>query len=264
MKLRRALAIFVFSVLATLVLVSVILNNAGRTADEEIVVFAAASLIDALEIITADFERTHDVDVRVDFSSSGILYRKVLAGAEADLFISASPDYMNALKNEAFLKTDTRRTILKNRLVCVVPVGSTSSIYGPGDLLNDNITRIAVGDPEHVPAGYHAKEALTSFGFWAALAPKLCLTADVRSALVHAETATVDAAIVYRSDALVSDKVNVAFTFPETSHSPIVYEGSLLRGTLRTETAGEFLDFIISSSDVFKDYGFQPANGDGG
>ncbi len=181
---------------------------------EEITVLAAAGLLDVLERLGEEFQRSHGVRVRLDFASSGILRGKIHAGARADVFLSASSRDMDLLDAEGCLASETRRDFLRNSLACVVPVTSSQVVAAPEDLLNDGVRRIAVGDPGHVPAGYHAEEALRHFNLAKRLQNKLLPCADVRAALAQAEAGTVDAALVYASDARVSKKVKVAFTFP--------------------------------------------------
>ncbi len=230
--------------------------------EKEIYVSAAASLTDALERLAEDFERSHGIRVYVDFASSGVLRKKIEAGARVDAFLSASVRDMDLLQNAGLLATATRRDVLRNCLVCVVPAASHLDVAAASDLLREEVRRIAIGDPDHVPAGIYGREALLRLNLWDELQQKLVPCADVRAALAQAELGSVEAAIVYGSDAQVCDRVNVAFTFPEASHSPIIYPASLLKQAPHGEAARTFLDSLTSSdaADVFARHGFQQIN----
>lgn len=231
-----------------------------KEASGEIYVSAASSLTDALEHLAKEFEHSHGIRVHVDFASSGVLRAKIQAGARVDVFLSASVRDMDLLQNAGYLSTATRRDVLRNRLVCVVPAASSLNVGSASDLLRTDVHRIAIGDPDHVPAGVYGREALLRLKLWDQLQPKVVPCADVRAALAQAELGTVEAAIVYGSDADVSSRVKVAFTFSETSHPPIVYPACLLKQAPHRDAASRFLDFLTSASarGVFRQYGFEP------
>lgn len=225
----------------------------------EIHVSAASSLTDVLEHLAKEFERSQGIRVHVDFASSGVLRVKIEAGARADVFVSASAKDMDLLEDAGYLSTATRRDVLRNSLVCVVPASSTNRVATAADLLSREVRRVAIGDPDHVPAGIYCKEALLRLRLWDQLRGKLVPCADVRAALAQAEFGTVEAAIVYGSDAYMSERVKVAFVFPGTSHTPIIYSAGLLMRAPHPEAARRFLDFLTSSAaKVFREYGFEP------
>jgi molybdate transport system substrate-binding protein len=233
-------------------------------APPEITVLAAASLAQALEGMAAEFENSHGIPVRVDSASSGLLAKKIEVGARADVFFSASSEYMEALQEKGLLLPETRRAFLKNRLVCVVPSDSTSEITALADLRRDEIERLALGDPGHVPAGRYAERALRNAGLWEEVKAKTIPCADVRAALATVEAGAADAALVYESDAATSERVRVAFVLRNADHGPILYEGSVLRQSRNRETAQAFLDFVASSAEAFAAYGFMPPNREAG
>ncbi len=230
-------------------------------AGEPITVLAAASLADVLPVIGDSFEKANGRAVRFDFASSGILRAKIEAGARADLFIAASAAEMDKLQSSGRVRAEDRRDLLTNRLVCVVPRHSTIPMRAPADLDTPPVRRIAIGDPAHVPAGQYAQEALRRLGLWERLQDRLVPSADVRAALAQAESGAADAAIVYRTDASVSNDVRVAFEFPESSHSPILYPAACLANAPRPAPAQAFLAFLTSApaSAVFRSCGFTPA-----
>jgi molybdate transport system substrate-binding protein len=236
------------------------LSRHGEAATGEIYVSAASSLTDVLEHLAKEFERSHGIRVRADFASSGVLRVKIEAGARVDVFVSASVKDMDRLEDAGYLAEGTRRDLLRNRLACVVPAASNCRIAAPADLLRGEVQRIAIGDPDHAPAGMYATEALLRLKLWDQLRRKVVPCADVRSALAQAELGTVEAAIVYGSDAGVSGRVKVAFTFSPASHAPIIYPVCLLKRAPRPEAARKFLDFLTSASArrVFIEYGFEP------
>ena len=229
----------------------------------EITVLAAASLVDAMEQLGDEFERSHRVRVRFDFAASGVLRTKIEAGAQVDLFLSASPRHMDVLEAKEFLDASTRRSFLRNELACVVPLGSTLNVHDSHDLIENRVRRIAIGDAAYVPAGEYGKEALLQLGLWHQLQDKLVPCADARAALAQVESGAADAAIVYMSDASSTDNVKVAFVFSPDDTAPITYPGCVLKDAPNPHTAQMFLDFLLSSkaAGVLTRHGFQPVSG---
>ncbi|MCP4230371.1 MAG: molybdate ABC transporter substrate-binding protein, partial [bacterium] len=192
------------------------------------------------------------------YSSSGILRKKIEAGACVDLILSASTDQLDALDSGGYLSAGTRRRIASNGLVCITGKNAERNITGPEVLMDNSIGLIAVGDPGHVPAGFHAKEALVYYGLWEDLERRLTYAADVRAALAQVETGNADAGIVYASDALTDDEVVIAFYFPKSSYSPIIYEGAVLSNADTPDEAFKFLDYVATSTVVFERNDFEP------
>lgn len=225
---------------------------------EELVIFGATSLTDALTEISQRFSTEQNVKVYCNFAGSSTLQRQIEKGAPADVFISASPKQMDALQRKGLIYENTRRTILNNRLVLVVPVNSPLSITDVELLTQDSIRRIAIGEPNSVPAGIYGREALTHRGVWDAVQPKLIPSADVRSTLVHVESGEVNVGIVYQTDASISKKVRIIYQFPDSSHSPIVYPAAVLRNTGHQVLAQAFLDYLQTPdvAIIFEKHGF--------
>jgi molybdate transport system substrate-binding protein len=233
---------------------------AAETPPRELLVFAAASLTDALVEIGAAFEAREGVRVLFSFGGSNALARQILAGAPADLFVSANPDRMDELERAGLVRLEDRVELLSNRLAVVVAARSTLSVSSPADL--DRARRLALGDPEAVPAGIYARRWLETHGLWAGLRERVIPTLDVRGALGAVESGSADAAIVYRTDAALSGRVRVAFEIPPEQTPGIVYPASVLTGSTSVE-ALRFMEYLQSpeAHSVFTRLGFEPLEG---
>jgi molybdate transport system substrate-binding protein len=196
-------------------------------------VFAAASLTDALKDVSAAWVHQGHPPLKLSFASSSTLARQIAEGAPADLFASADEKWMDYLAQRNMLAPGTRKDLLGNSLVLIVPADHARQIeIGPGldlDALLGQQGRIATGDPAHVPAGIYAKQALKKLGLWVKAEPRLAPTEDVRGALLLVERGEAPAGIVYSTDAAVSSGVAVAGTFPESSHDRITYPFAVVR-----------------------------------
>lgn len=225
---------------------------------EELVIFGAMSLTDALAEASQRFGEVQNVKVYCNFAGSSTLQRQIEKGAPADVFISASPKQIDALQRDGLIYEDARQAILSNRLVLVAPVDSSLSMTDVGPLAQDSIRRIAIGEPNSVPAGIYGREALTHLGVWTAVQPKLIPSTDVRSTLAYVESGEVDVGIVYQTDAEFSKKVRIIYQFPESSHTPIVYPAAVLRDTGNKVLAEAFLEYLQTSevTAIFEKYGF--------
>ena len=158
----------------------------------------------------------------------------------------------------------TRQDILTNGLVLIAPVDTAHSVTDAQTLTQDAIKRIAIGEPDSVPAGIYAKEALTNLGIWTAVQKKLVPGLDVRATLAYVESGNVDLGIVYRTDAEISKKVKILYQFPDSSHAPIVYPAVLIKGSGHHSLAQAFIRFLKTPevATIFKAYGFS-AKADG-
>ena len=227
-------------------------------AGEELVIFGAMSLTDTLTEVSQRFGAARNVKVYCNFAGSSTLQRQIEKGAPADVFVSASPIQMDALQQKGLIYEDSRRGILNNRLVLVAPVNRSVSLTDVGMLAQDSIGRIAIGEPNSVPAGIYGREALAQLGVWDAVQPKLIPTADVRSTLAYVESGEVDIGVVYHTDAEISKKVRIIYQFPDSSHTPIVYPAAVLRNTGHKVLAHAFLDYLqtAEAAAIFEKYGF--------
>ena len=194
---------------------------------QTLTVFAAASLTDAMNDVSAQWTQAGHPALRLSFASSSTLARQIEEGAPANLFASADEKWMDYLADKKLIAADTRKDLLGNSLVLIVPSDKPLHVtIAPGfdlpGLLGPN-GRLATGDPKHVPVGIYAEQALKKLGLWDAVAPHLASTEDVRSALLLVERGESPVGIVYGTDAAVSKAVIVAGTFPESSHDPVSY-----------------------------------------
>ncbi len=224
----------------------------------EILVFAAVSTSDALAQIGREFTVASGITVRFSFGASNILARQLVTGAPADVFVSADRAQMDELEQIGLVRRSERRDLLANVLVVVVPKEGRIDLAGADDLLM--VERLAIADPEGVPAGVYAREWLSTRGLWRAVAQRLIPTSDVRAALAAVESGSVDAAIVYRTDAAISRRARVAFTIPEAEGPRIRYQVAPLAGGRNPDAARAFITFLAGreAQAIFARHGFIP------
>jgi molybdate transport system substrate-binding protein len=230
-------------------------------------VFAAASLTDVMEEIALAWMAAGHAGPVVNLAGSSTLARQISDGAEADIFISADEQWMDWVGERSLIDSDSRKPLLGNSLVLVTGPAETWTVAleSGADLagaLGDG--RIALADPEAVPAGRYAKEALTALGMWATVAPKVVSAEDVRAALRFVTTGEADAAIVYATDARAAgEQVRIVGTFPEGSHTPIVYPVALTAEAAGSDEARAMLDFLSGpeARAVFEARGFTVLGG---
>lgn len=235
-----------------------------HAAGREVIIFAAASTQEPIETLVDRFQGQHPgVEVRASFAASSILAEQIAAGASADLFLSASRQWIDFLHEKNLV--GEQHDLLGNQLVTVVAVDATLPIAMPDDLANDEVEHIAMGEPDSVPAGIYAKQALAKLGLWDTLKEKMVATNDVRHALALVETGAAEVAIVYATDAAVSKKVKVALAFNPELTGPIIYPLALLNQGVESSAARELYQFLQSpaADAVFRQAGFrvQPAAG---
>ncbi len=225
-------------------------------------IFAAASLTDAMKDIATLWLKAGHPPLRLSFGSSSTLARQMEQGAPADLFASADEKWIDYLATRALLAADTRRSLLGNDLVLIVPADKARKItmdatLDVAALLGPN-GRLATGDPKHVPVGIYAQQALRTLGLWDTLQPRLASTADVRTALLLVERGEAPAGIVYATDAAVATGVMIAGVFPDASHDPISYPFAVTKAG-DTAEARAFMAFLAGpeARSVFVQRGFK-------
>lgn len=239
-------------------LLSLLLGTPLHAAD--IHVFAAASLSDALKEIAADYQKSTSDKLVFNFAASSILARQIEEGAPADIFFSADEEKMDALQKRGLIASDTRRSLLSNTLVIVVDKDGTNTITitAPHDLVSDKFRRIALAETRTVPAGIYAKSHLEKLGLWDKLSAKVIPTENVRGALAAVEAGNADAAIVYKTDALISKRVRVAHEIPATNGPAISYPLAAVKDSRNPAGARQLIHYLASPTGlrVFEKHGF--------
>jgi molybdate transport system substrate-binding protein len=214
---------------------------------QQLTVFAAASLTDAMKDVSVQWTQAGHKALRLSFGSSSTLALQIEQGAPANLFASADQKWMDHLAGKHLIAADTRKDLLGNELVLVVPADHPRQVtIAPGFKLLAMLGpsgRLATGDPAHVPVGIYAEQALKKLGLWEAVAPRLAAAADVRSALLLVERGEAPAGIVYATDAAASNAVMVAGKFPANTHDPIAYPFAVTK-TGDTPEARALLTFL--------------------
>ncbi len=230
-------------------------------AQAKITVFAASSMTNAIEEAKTEFIKKYpNAKVLLSFASSSKLARQIESGAPANIYISANQKWMDYLQDKDAIVKDSRVNLVSNSLVMIAPDASKINKI---DLQNPKWVKflgnsyLAVGDPEAVPVGRYAKEALTYLKAWTAVESKLARGQNVRVALAYVERGESPLGIVYATDAKMSKQVKVVATFPANSHSPITYPAAIIKGQDNAE-AREFLSYLTSEEGkrIFTSYGF--------
>ncbi len=226
---------------------------------EEVAVYAAASLADALEQIGTAWRRASGHTAVFNFGASSDLGRQVRQGAPADVFFSADRAQMDLLERAGLVRAAERVDLLSNTLVVVVPGRAEAGLSAPAELLG--LRRLALADPEAVPAGVYARRWLESAGLWGRLRDRVVPTLNVRAALAAVESGNADAAVVYRTDAARSRRARVAFEVPRAQAPPITYVVAPLRGS--RAAARDLVAWLKSPAGraVFEAHGFLAGEG---
>ena len=234
---------------------------AANDGKHPITVFGAASLTEVLQDLGDAFTKDTSIPVRFSFASSSALARQIENGAPADLFFSADLEWMDYLQARALIRTATRVDMVGNQLILVAPVDSKVALkIEPHFPLAATLGkgRLATGDPDSVPAGRYAKEALISLGVWDSVSARLVRADSVRAALAFVDRGETPLGIVYATDALADKKVRFVDAFPAESHEPIIYPAALTN--VANADAAKFLAYIRGPAGdlAFKRYGFVP------
>jgi molybdate transport system substrate-binding protein len=240
----------------------------SQPSPDRLLVFAAASLTNALNAIGPLYTRRSGEPVTFSFAASSALARQVAAGAGAQVFFSADTDWMDFLQSRALIDPATRRNIVGNRLALIAPAGSgvrllvrkgfdLAGALGPSG-------RLAIGEPQSVPAGRYARDALRSLGAWDSVAGRLIPSENVRAALEYVAHGEAPLGIVYETDALIEPRVRIVGLFPPSSHPRIDYPAAVVAGAhggpLHEAEADAFVRFLASpdAQRIFHKYGFLP------
>ncbi|WP_010305151.1 molybdate ABC transporter substrate-binding protein [Kurthia senegalensis] len=261
------------SIIVSIMLTGVVLSACGNHSDTEksasiadkkenveLTVSAAASLQDALTDLKKQYESAHkNVTITYNFGGSGDLQQQISQGAPVDLFFSAAEDKFDTLVDEGEIEKNDGVDLLANDLVLVTPTENKKDIQSFDDLTKAD--KVALGTPENVPAGQYGVETLKSIDVWTKIKSNVVYAKDVRQVLTYTETNNVDAGIVYKTDALTSDKVKIVATADDESHTPIIYPVGIIKNSKHITAAKEFYTFLQSDDamKVYKDYGFKGA-----
>lgn len=216
-----------------------------NASQKEVYIVAAASMTDAVKEIGANYEKQHpDVKLMYNFGSSGALQSQIEQGAPADVFISAAQKQMNALEEENLIDKATRKDLLENKVVLIVPKDSTLVLDDFAAAATDKVSKIALGEPKSVPVGQYSEEIFTNLNVWADIKAKAVYASDVRQVLSWVETGEVDCGVVYATDAAISDKVKVLLEAPAGTHKPVVYPAAMVSSSKNPEIAKDFLAYL--------------------
>lgn len=248
------------------ILLLIALQGAGWSAPppalaqrDTVTVFAAASLTDALQVLARQFGEGEQVEMKLSLGSSSTLAKQIEQGAPADVFFSANPEWMSYLDSLDLIERGTRVDLLGNTLVVVAPKGEGFAVAPRRgfDFAGAFKGRLALADPDHVPAGLYASQALQWLGWWDALRDRLTPAVDVRAALAYVERGECAAGMVYATDVRASTGVEVIATLPAEAHAPIVYPVAAIKGP-RSAAARRLLLLLQSAQAgaVFQQCGF--------
>jgi molybdate transport system substrate-binding protein len=228
-------------------------------ADSKITVYAAASMTNAINEIIGIYEKDHPgTKISTSYAASSTLAKQIENGAPADIFISADLKWMDYLQDKKKIDAGSRKSLLGNQLVLIAPKSRGFKVIFDKsfDLSKSFDGKLCTGEVESVPAGIYAKQALIALGWWDALKPRIVGTQDVRSALMLVDRGECGAGIVYATDALISTKSEIVASFPEGTHSPVLYPEALVTGF--QPEAKSFLEYLSSATSIaiFERYGF--------
>jgi molybdate transport system substrate-binding protein len=247
---------------ACLALWLLLIGPASWCADADrptLIVFAAASLSNVLQDLGDGFTKQTSIPVKFSFAASSALARQIENGAPADVFFSADLDWMDYLQTRKLIQLDTRHNVLWNRLVLIAPADSPIKLkIEPNFPLAAAVGkgRLATGDPDAVPVGRYAQQALTKLGVWNSISARIIRADSVRSAMAFVDRGEAPLGIVYETDALIDKKVRVVDVFPDDSHLAIVYPIALT--TTAKADAAKFVAYVRGPVGdlAFKAYGF--------
>lgn len=230
---------------------------AAPDAKQTVTLFAATSMTDALNDAAVAFSKQTGHTIKPSYGGSDMLVSQILQGAPADIFVSASADWMKKVEDAG--QIDGKSIVIAaNRLVCVVPAGAEKPA-GPADLKNPRFKVLAIAN-ESVPAGKYARQALEKLGLLADVQARFVGQKDVRTVLRAVADGEAEAGFVYRTEALVETKVTEAFEFDPKLHAPIVYPAAVLKDARAASAARQFLDFLQSKEgrEILHKRGFVP------
>lgn len=253
--------------LSMLALLAALTGGGVARAETPVIVFAAASLKNALDDVAEQFENATGLGVSLSYGGSSALARQIQYGAPAQIFLSANVSWMDILQDEALLQPDTRVDLLTNRLVLIAGVGTDVSLTIEPEMdLLDALQggRLAMALVDAVPAGIYARAALQSLGVWGQVSDHIAQTDNVRAALRLVAVGEAPLGVVYATDASAEPLVRVVGAFPADTHPAILYPVARLEHG-DNDASRELYDFLIGpeARAVFDRHGFGVPGGDG-
>jgi molybdate transport system substrate-binding protein len=225
----------------------------------QITVSAAASLTEAFMDMEKEFETENpDIDIVYNFGASGTLRTQIEGGAPIDVFASAAQDQMDMLASKGFIYNDTRENFVENSLVMIAPKGNALGLTGMQDLTKTEVEKISIGNPDTVPAGKYAKEALTNAGLWDSVSGKMLMAENVKQALVYVERGEAEAGFVFSTDASSAENDSIEVITSVHVTTPITYPIAVLSSTQHQEDSQLFIDFVTGEKgkSILEQYGF--------
>ena len=245
---------------AFLILLGGAWSTAASAQDAKLVIFAAASLKDALDEVNTAYQREKGQETATSYAASSTLAKQIEAAAPADVFISADLDWMDYLAKRNLIKPETRANLLGNRLVLIAPVsGAVQLAIGPNFPLAQALGngRLAIADPNSVPAGKYGKATLEALGVWSSVADRLAPAENVRATLALVSRGETPLGIVYQTDADSDKGVKIVGTFPENTHPAIIYPIALVASSTNP-AAVDYLAYLKSAAarGIFEKNGF--------
>lgn len=262
MKRKIGIACLVLALLLVLATVAGCAPKAAPPAPQpsvSLTVSAASSLTDALKQVDSLYMKENpNVTVTANFGGSGALQKQIENGAPVDLFLSAAAQQMDALQKEQLLLDGTRKDLLGNKVVLVVPEDSTLGLTDFKDLAGASVKKVAIGEPKSVPCGMYAEEVFTADGIAAQVKSKLVEGSDVRMVLSYVESGNVDAGVVFQTDANTSTKVKVVAQAPDAINATVVYPVAIIKASKNAAAAQAYENFLSGSEAqaIFEKAGF--------
>jgi len=253
------------SLTVTLLFITLFVTACRRENPAEIHLAAGAGLKDTLNELIDEYKKiAPNITVIANYEASGTLQKQIENGAPADIFVSANQDKMDLLEEKNLLVAGTRRNLVQNEIVLIVPKDRNAAIQNFDDLGTDKLREkgLAIGDPKVVPAGQYAVEIFDSLKISENVMPKTVLAQNVRAVLTYVAQGEVDAGVVYKTDAMtMPDKVVIISAAPPKSHTPAIFPAALVTTGSNPEAAKAFLNFLFSpeAAAVFLKNGYTMA-----
>lgn len=251
-----------YGALMAAAMAAVVLTVSGcqKNEDQTIMVAAAASLENCMtkELIPLFEKNNPGIKISGTYDSSGKLQTQIEEGAEVDVFFSAASKQMNALKEKGLMEDSTIVDLLENKIVLIAPTANVSNYKEFGDITKASM--LAIGDPESVPAGQYAKEAMETLGLWDEMQGRMSLGTNVTEVLNWVAEGSADLGIVYATDAAQTDKVAIVTEAPEGSSKKVIYPAGMVKASKKQDAAKAFLTFLQSEEalKILENNGFTP------